>query len=83
MVMIQCLERMETLHGKGFIHRDIKPENFLVGFGKKAHIIYSIDFGLTKRFLDPRTGNHITYKENRPVVGTVRYSSLNAQVGNE
>jgi len=51
--------RMETMHEKGFIHRDIKPENFLAGVGKKSHIIYSIDFGLVKRYIDPKTGTHI------------------------
>ncbi len=47
---------MEKLHEKDFIHRDIKPENFCMGAGKKSHLLYSIDFGLAKRFKDPRTG---------------------------
>lgn len=59
MIILQCIDRLESIHEKGFIHRDIKPENFLMGFGKKAHQVYVIDFGLTKRFMDPRTGKHI------------------------
>ena len=55
----------------------------MLGFGKKSHIIYAIDFGLTKRFIDPRTGKHITFKENKGVTGTLRYLSLNGQLGNE
>ena len=50
------------MHKMGFIHRDIKPENFLIGHGKKSNVIYLIDFGLAKRYLDPRTGNHISFK---------------------
>lgn len=49
------------MHGKNFIHRDIKPENFLIGLGKKADHIYMIDFGLAKKFKDPRSGLHIAY----------------------
>ena len=59
MITMQMIDRMEKLHDKEFIHRDIKPENFTMGVGKKSHIVYNIDFGLTKRYKDPRTGNHI------------------------
>ena len=62
MVMIQCIDRVEVMHNVGFIHRDIKPENFLIGHGKKSNVIYLIDFGLPKRYLDPRTGSHISFK---------------------
>lgn len=83
MLGLQCIERMESLHSKGFIHRDIKPENFLMGIGKKSHIVFSIDFGLTKRYRDPKTGNHISFKWKNGLTGTARYASLNAQIGNE
>jgi serine/threonine protein kinase len=53
---------LEFLHAKNFIHRDIKPENFLIGLGKKADQIYLIDYGLAKKYRDPRTGKII--KEN-------------------
>jgi serine/threonine protein kinase len=79
----QCVTRMEQFHAKGFMHRDIKPENFLMGIGKKSHICYSIDFGLAKRYIDPKTGKHIQFKDNRGVTGTARYASLSAQMGNE
>lgn len=77
-MIIQVIDRMERLHSKGFIHRDIKPENFLMGVGKKSHIVYSIDFGLTKRYLDPKTKLHITFKADKGMTGTARYASLNA-----
>ena len=44
--------RIEYLHENNFIFRDLKPENFLVGLGKKADMIYIIDFGLCKKFRD-------------------------------
>lgn len=53
---IQMIRRVETMHSFEFIHRDIKPENFLIGHTQKVNTIYAIDFGLSKRFINPKTG---------------------------
>jgi serine/threonine protein kinase len=83
MIGIQILTRIEFIHEKGFIHRDIKPENFVIGLNEKSNVVHIIDFGLSKRYKDKNTGQHIPYRENRHLVGTVRYASINAHLGVE
>jgi serine/threonine protein kinase len=58
------------------VHRDIKPENFLIGRGEKEDILYMIDLGLTKAYIDPGTKKHIPYTTKHGVVGTLRYISV-------
>ena len=67
-------------HRKHLIYRDIKPENCLVGRLSQnlSHVIYIVDFGLAKQYIDPETGRHINYAENKNLTGTVRYMSVNA-----
>lgn len=79
----QLIARLEFLHNMGFIHRDIKPENFLVSASKKSSTLYVIDFGLTKRYVNPKSGDHITYKEGKAIIGTVRYVSIHTHKGIE
>ena len=71
---------MAFVRRKNLIYRDIKPENCLVGrFSKNSsHVIHIVDFGLAKQFIDPETGRHIDYSENKNLTGTVRYMSVNA-----
>lgn len=83
LLAIQMLQRIEYIHEKGFIHRDIKPENFVIGLNEKSNVVHIIDFGLSKRYKDKNTSQHIPYRENRHLVGTARYASLNAHLGIE
>lgn len=71
------------MHSRHFLHRDIKPDNFLIGIGKKQHYVYIIDFGLAKRYREPRTGEHIPYKDGKNLTGTARYASVNTHLGIE
>ena len=64
-------------------HRDVKPDNFLMGRGNKKHQVYAIDFGLAKRYRDPRTGLHIPYRDGKSLTGTARYASINTHLGIE
>jgi serine/threonine protein kinase len=77
------ISRIEFLHNNHFIHRDMKPDNFLIGINKKQHMVYMIDFGLAKRFRDPKSGDHIPYRDNKSLTGTARYASVNTHLGIE
>ena len=83
MVGIQMLDRLEFMHNKNIIHRDIKPDNFVVGLDDKSHIIYALDFGLSKKFRSSRTHQHIKFNVNKKLTGTARYASINALKGCE
>ena len=80
----QMISRLEYIHKKYILHRDIKPDNFTIGRGKQSHLVYLIDFGLSKKFKSSK-GNHehIKYNENKRLIGTARYASINALKGCE
>eukprot|EP01006_Ploeotia_vitrea_P033080 TRINITY_DN65227_c0_g1_i3.p1 TRINITY_DN65227_c0_g1~~TRINITY_DN65227_c0_g1_i3.p1 ORF type:complete len:317 (+),score=37.01 TRINITY_DN65227_c0_g1_i3:72-1022(+) len=83
MLADQMISRAEYFHHKNFLHRDIKPDNFLMGTGKKGHHVYIIDYGLAKKYRDPKTGQHIGYREGKALTGTARYCSINTHLGIE
>ena len=74
---------MEYIHNKFYIHRDVKPENFMNGRKEYKDVLYLIDFGLCKRYKDPKTGEHVKYTNNRRLNGTARYASIHALEGYE
>jgi casein kinase I family protein HRR25 len=80
---LQMLNRIETIHSLHIIHRDIKPENFLIGKKDKLSTVYLCDFGLSKRFRDQKTGNHIPYKNNKHFAGTPSFASVYTHLGCE
>ncbi|XP_022723278.1 casein kinase 1-like protein 2 isoform X1 [Durio zibethinus] len=83
MLADQMINRVEFVHSKSFLHRDIKPDNFLMGLGRRANQVYSIDFGLAKKYRDTSTHQHIPYRENKNLTGTARYASVNTHLGIE
>lgn len=48
----------------------------MIGRGDKEDILYLIDFGLAKEYIDPQTEKHIPFSANHGVVGTLRYISV-------
>jgi len=81
MIGEQFLALIEHLHSKSFVHRDIKPDNFVTGTNDKENLLYMIDFGLAKRYRDPKTKLHIPYRDNKSLTGTARYASINTHIG--
>ena len=76
---------MQTIHEKNLIYRDIKPDNFLIGRPgtKAANVIHVIDFGMAKQYRDPKSKQHIPYRERKSLSGTARYMSINTHLGRE
>ncbi|XP_008047102.1 casein kinase I [Carlito syrichta] len=83
MLADQMISRLEYMHTKNFIHRDVKPDNFLMGTGHHCNKLFLIDFGLAKKYKDSKTRQHIPYREDKHLSGTVRYASINAHLGIE
>uniref|UniRef100_A0A6C0ITB9 non-specific serine/threonine protein kinase n=1 Tax=viral metagenome TaxID=1070528 RepID=A0A6C0ITB9_9ZZZZ len=80
---VQLIERIQTLHSLGLIHRDVKPDNFLFGLNNNNSLLYLIDLGIAKKYIDDDTGLHITpYKlrnnnTTHSIIGTPKYMSVN------
>lgn len=45
--------------------------------------IFLIDYGLSKRYRNPRTRQHVNLIHHKNLTGTARYASINAHLGLE
>lgn len=76
------------VHECGFLHRDVKPANFTVGppvedelLGGQTRVIYIIDFGLCRPYIDEKTGKHFPPRPRAGFRGTPRYASIHCLRG--
>jgi serine/threonine protein kinase len=81
MIADQMLTALETVHNRHFVHCDVKPANFV--FDRAGRQLFLIDFGLSRRYRDPITLEHIPYSDGQSLIGTTRYASLRVMYGVE
>ena len=92
MYALQMMQIISAVHEKGFVHRDIKPENFMVK--SDSELLYLIDFGLARTYIDGKDGKHRDNKQRlrlegasqcptTTITGTARYVSTHVHDGNE
>ena len=79
---INAINIIENIHNKGVLHRDIKPDNFMLKENNGTTKLYIIDFGLAKIFLSDDK-KHIEERNDKKLVGTVKYASINLHNGIE
>ena len=71
------LKCIESFHSFGFVHRDIKPGNILTREGSD-HPLCLIDFGLSRVYVNPNTGQHLQPRKHVGFRGTRAYASIDA-----
>ena len=54
-----------------------------MGVGKWANIVHLIDFGLSKKYRNPKTHAHIVHKDGLGLTGTAIFTSINSHLSLE
>ncbi|KAJ7640545.1 kinase-like protein [Mycena rosella] len=76
-IAIQLITRLEFMHSRGILHRDIQLGNCVIGLPPNERTIYMIDFGFSKRYIDPYTQRHIPdSRAKRDFIGNYWFSSV-------
>ncbi|KAF8501095.1 kinase-like domain-containing protein [Russula emetica] len=75
-IAIQLITRLEFMHSRGVLHRDIQLGNCVIGLEPRQEMIYMIDFGFSKRYLDHKQ-KHIANRAESSFIGNYWFSSVN------
>ena len=54
-----------------------------MGYEQNYHLLHLIDFGLAKKYIEPKTGEHIAAKSGKSLLGKPAFTSLNSHEGLE
>lgn len=77
-IAIQVIARLQIMHNREVLHRDIQLGNCAIGLKPEEETIYMIDFGFSKRYIDPFTRRHIPdSKQKRDFLGNYWFTSVN------
>ncbi|KAF9221502.1 kinase-like protein [Gyrodon lividus] len=76
-IAIQVISRLQTMHNREVLHRDIQLGNCAIGLAPNEAMVYMIDFGFSKRYIDPHTRRHIPdSKRKRDFLGNYWFTSV-------
>ncbi|KAF9236475.1 kinase-like domain-containing protein [Melanogaster broomeanus] len=76
-IAIQVISRLQTMHNREVLHRDIQLGNCVIGLTPNETMIYMIDFGFSKRYVDAVTRRHIPdSKLKRDFLGNYWFTSV-------
>ena len=83
MLADQMIQLLQYVHEQRLVHRDVKPDNFVIGIDDERHMLFLIDFGLSKCYWNPKKNKHIPFRDDKHLTGTGRYASIGNHKGYE
>lgn len=55
----------------------------MLGKDKNKSTVYLIDYGISRQYRNPHSNEHIKYSNEKSLIGTPRYASVNTHLGAE